>query len=290
MDLENRTPDETVNYTIEHPLKEFAWLAGGILGTMAIVTFLAGYFAGELAARMPYRYEKALATDAVHMLRESDSGKGQNPSYAIERELNHLANRLSQHMNLPQDMEIRVHYQDTAMVNAFATIGANIVICGGLLNRVADENTLAMVLAHEIAHAKLRHPARSLGRGMAVGIILSVVDSGMGRSAAGGAMGVAGNASLMKFSRDQERDADAAALATLYKVYGHAGGAEDLFRLLEGSHDDSPKLRASMLSTHPLSDERITDIAAQVTKHGWPNDGMRTPLNLALRLTKSSIP
>lgn len=289
MDLENRTPDETVNYTIEHPLKEFAWLAGGILGTMTIMTFLAGFFAGELAARLPYRYEKALASGVVHIFRESDSesGKERHARLAIERDLNHLATRLVSHMELPQDMEIRIHFQDSALVNAYATVGANIVICGGLLKRVADENTLAMVLAHEIAHAKLRHPARSLGRGVAVGIILSAVDSGMGRSAAAGALGVVGQASLMKFSRDQERDADTEALNAIYKVYGHAGGAEDLFRLLADANDDSPKLRASMLSTHPLSDERIMDMATQVARHGWPKDGNRTPLTSALGAAKS---
>lgn len=173
------------------------------------------------------------------------------------------------------------------MVNAYATVGANVVICGGLLKRVADENTLAMVLAHEIAHVKLRHPARSLGRGFAVGIILSVVDSGMGRSAAGGTLSVVGQASLMKFSRDQERAADTEALNAIHKVYGHAGGAGDLFRLLADADNDSPKLRASMLSTHPVSDERITGIAAQVTKLGWPKDGKRTPLTQALSVTKN---
>ena len=52
-----------------------------------------------------------------------------------------------------------------------------------LINRGA-----AAVLAHEIAHAKLRHPAASLGRGIAAGLTLSLLSTGLGETIAGNAM------------------------------------------------------------------------------------------------------
>ena len=61
MQLENPTPDESVNYAIEHPLKEFAWLLGGVLAVAATATALVSWFAGDLAALLPYRYEKQFA-------------------------------------------------------------------------------------------------------------------------------------------------------------------------------------------------------------------------------------
>lgn len=280
MQFENRTPDENVNYSIEHPLKEFAWLAGGVLGSLLIITLLIGFFAGELAARLPYRYEKALAAETASQLFEKAPDAR---SAAIEQELNRLAARIAAHMPLPQGMQVTVHYLDTPELNAFATLGAHIVIHQGLLARMPDENTLAMVLAHEMAHAQLRHPARSLGRSVAVGIILSALNSGMGRSAAGGALSTTGGITLLKFSRDQERDADAAALAAVAALYQHVGGAQDLFRVLASAGGGSEDLRVTMLSTHPLSQERIDAISTLARTHGWPEDGTRIPLPAALR-------
>ena len=279
MEFENRLPDENVNYSIEHPLKEFAWLVIGVLGSLMLITLLLGYFAGELAARLPYRYEKALAGDIAKQL---SSEKPSAQSLAIERYLNTLAQRLVVQMQLPPDMQITVHYQDTSTLNAFATLGANIVIYRGLLQRLPDENALAMVLAHEIAHAALRHPARSLGRGVAVGIMLSALNTGMGRSAASGALNTAGGLSLLKFSRDQERDADAAALSAIAALYQHVGGAQDLFRVLQSAGSES--LHISMLSTHPLSQERIENIAVLAQARGWALDGKRTPYAAHLKI------
>ena len=285
MRFENRTPDENVNYSIEHPLKEFAWLVGGVLGGVLILTLLAGFFVGELAARLPYRYEQALA-EAVAIKLAGDQSD-QNTA-AIEQELNQLAARIAAHMPLPDGMQVRVHYQDTSEINAFATLGANIVIYRGLLTRLPDENALAMVLAHEMAHAKLRHPARSLGRGVAVGIILSALDSSMGRNTASDALGTTGGLSLLKFSRDQERDADAAALSAIAALYQHVGGAQDVFRLLAAASTGSEAMRVTMLSTHPLSQDRIDTIVALARDRGWPVDGPRTPLPGALNFAKST--
>lgn len=280
MRFENRTPDESVNYSIEHPLKEFTWLIVGVLGTLFIATLLIGYFAGELAARLPYRYEQALARDVAKQLTNTPRTP---QTVAIEQALNQLAARLAQDMTLPPGMQVTVHYDAGPEVNAFATLGANIVVFKGLLQRMPDENTLAMVLAHEMAHAALRHPARSLGRGVAIGIILSTIDAGMGRNTASGALGVTSGITLLKYSRDQEREADAAALSALSARYGHVGGAQDLFRSLEKASRIDDAMRVSMLSTHPLSQERIDAIGTLANEHGWPADGMRTPLAPALK-------
>lgn len=283
MQFENRTPDESVNYSIEHPLKEFAWLVGGVFSSIIILTLLTGFFAGELAARLPYRYEKSLVGQAATKL---TSGASDQNTAAIEQALNQLAARIATHMPLPEGMQITVHYQDSPEVNAFATLGANIVIYRGLLARLSDENALAMVLAHEMAHAKLRHPARSLGRGVAVGIILSAINVGVGQNAASNVLGTTGGLSLLKFSRDQERDADAAALAAIAALYQHIGGAQDVFRVLAASGAANEAARVTMLSTHPLSQERIDAITNLANQHGWPLTGPRTPLLGALNVTK----
>jgi predicted Zn-dependent protease len=284
MRFENRIPDESVNYSIEHPLKEFAWLAGGVLGGLFIVSLLLGYFAGELAARLPYRYERDLAAGFAARL---GSSQPDPQTAAIERSLNQLAARIVPYMDLPEDMQITVHYQDAPVVNAFATIGGNVVIYSGLLAQMPDENTLAMVMAHEIAHARLRHPVRSLGRGVAVAVVLSAVNTGMGRNLASDVLGNTGGLALLKYSRNQESDADAEALSAVVALYRHGGGAQDVFRMLEQAAGKE-SARASMLSTHPLSQDRIDAVDTLARRYGWAMDGPRTALEPALAAVRSS--
>ena len=77
-----------------------------------------------------------------------------------------------------------MHYSPDKVTNAFATLGANVVFYRGLLEKFDNEDAVAMVMAHEIAHAKLRHPAASLGRGIAVGLTLSLISVGLGEGVA----------------------------------------------------------------------------------------------------------
>lgn len=279
MKYENRIPDESVNYTTEPPLKEFAWLVGGVLGSLIIVVLVLGFFAGELAARLPYRYEKDLADRLGSSL---GSQIHDQKFVATEQSLNELAERLAGNMNLPEGMHITVHYDAAPVFNAFTTIGGNVVVYGGLISKMPDENTLAMVLAHEIAHAKLRHPARSLGRGVAIGIVLSMVNTGLGRNIAGEVLTDAGGLALLKYSRDQERAADAEALAAVVALYHHAGGASELFEILENANGRSGEQGLSMLSTHPLSSDRIQAVKNLAGQHGWALEGPRTPLAATL--------
>ena len=61
-----------------------------------------------------------------------------------------------------------MHYDASDTVNAFATLGGHVVIYRGLLEKLPNENVVAMVVAHEIAHIKHRDPVAALGRGVAI--------------------------------------------------------------------------------------------------------------------------
>jgi len=93
-------------------------------------------------------------------------------------------------------------------VNAFALPGGFIYIYEGLLSRVPDDDALAFVMAHEMAHAAHRHWAKHTGKMRGVGVLGSLVSilakdtSGMIGSLAAGLMS-------LKYSRSEEDDADA---------------------------------------------------------------------------------
>jgi predicted Zn-dependent protease len=175
-----------------------------------------------------------------------------------------------------------VHYADEPTVNAMATLGGNLVFYRGLLRKLESEDAVAMVLAHEIAHVRLRHPAAAMGRGVAVGLVVSAVSVGVGRSLGGDAVQRAAVLPLLKYSRDQERAADELALRALVKVYGHAGGAAEVFRVLADAVPGG-EARMAILQTHPHGEERIARLQALARENGWPLDGPRMPLPPALR-------
>ncbi len=285
MQYENRQPDESVNYSIEHPLKEFAWLVFGLLAVVAIGATVIGFFAGEIAARLPYSVEQKFSKDIAKYWQDKPRDEVAEAARAALRE---IAAKLASHMNLPAGMALQIHYSPDKVTNAFATLGANVVFYRGLIEKFDSEDAVAMVMAHEIAHAKLRHPAASLGRGIAVGLTLSLVSAGVGEGVAGSALQTAGVLPLLKYSRNQESAADAEAMAALAAVYGHIGGARDTFDAFAKLKPEAS--RVNILRTHPLTSDRIASIERMAAERGWKLDGERKPLPTALARIKEVKP
>lgn len=175
-----------------------------------------------------------------------------------------LTRRIAADMHPPHDLNIRVHVVK-GPPNAAATLGGHIFVLEGLLHALDSENSLAMVLAHELAHCINRDPLRSVGRGLLLDIALSSAGSG----------GLAGGQLLIRrYSREQEAAADRDALLALNAHYGHVGGATRLFEVLRPFDRTSlPEAGGSVrevLSTHPAIAQRIEAIRTSATENGWP--------------------
>jgi predicted Zn-dependent protease len=146
------------------------------------------------------------------------------------------------------------------------------------------ENALAMVLAHEIAHLARRHPIRSFGRAAGVSLVMSLL--GLAETnPVQGALGQAGALTVLGYSRAQEREADRMALDAVHALYGHVGGATDLFRLFGDLRAQSGGIRTpEFASTHPSDDGRIEQLEARARESGFAMDPQRVPLRPVLRV------
>jgi len=284
--LENRIPGEGINATHENPLREFAWLLGGSVALLVAAIVSVSWASQWLAPRIPYRYEAKLAAGL-----ELTAPPRSQAARAAQAELQALSDRLAARMAMPDGMQVRVGYRDEGTVNAFATLGGQTVFFRGLVARLDSEDAVAMVMAHELAHLKYRHPAAALGRGVATGVLLSVISADLGRSAAGGALGQAGMMTMLSFNRDQEREADAEALRVIAAEYGHIGGAVDLFAAfaaLPAARTDSSLPKIEFLQTHPLTANRTAAVKAWAAAEGVALDGPRRPLPPALAAVRAS--
>lgn len=241
-------------------------------------------YASDLARLLPFSVEKRFVRPyeamADYWYDETPSAENQN----IQLSLQDLTQELAQSMDLPAEFELQVHYIDTEQINAIATLGGHIFVFRGLLEIMPDENSLAMVLAHEIAHVKHRDSVAGLGRGLALQMFYSFIS---GDYSAGVDIALkTGEVGILYFSREQEQSADMAALSVLNKRYGHVYGYDTLFQYLsdhqlkEDSHrSESVEFeRIEWLSSHPQLQQRIDKLTQKAESESWLLKGNAQPL------------
>lgn len=235
MQFENRAPDEGINAQPENLGREAIWLIVGAIGCVILLVVLADVGARWLAPRLPFSVEQALA--------ERMEGKPtQLPAseQAANAALQDLADRLRTPLGMPADITVQVRVDDSEVLNAYATVGGRIVIHRGLLRRLQGEHELAALLAHEMAHVQHRHVAASLGRGLAIGLVLTVVSADAGGQAAGVLLEQTGGLLMRGYGRDHEREADTGAMRAAASLHGHVGGVIGLFERIASARDERP--------------------------------------------------
>lgn len=280
MDYQNPKLPEN-NVSKEHPLKEFSTLLIGTLVLVIVISIGLTVAGSWLAGLIPYTAEKKVAS-LYDVTPHSDNDKFPE----IAAYLQQLADKISVAQNLPPEMKITVHYMDSPTLNAFATLGGNVFMFRGLLEKLPNENTLVTLLGHEIAHIKYRHPIRSFGGGVSVAIAMTMI----GSSADTSLLGDAGLLSTLQFSRKMESQSDLEAMNNLHAIYGHLNGGAQLFEIFreargqfsgsetEQAKDNKTDKISGFFSTHPQDETRIKSFSATAQEKGWTETGELTPL------------
>ena len=162
-------------------------------------------------------------------------------------------------------------------VNAFALPGGYMGVHLGLIAVSTSRDELAAVLAHETSHVTQRHIARMMAQEskstplMLASMLLGVLAASRSPDAAG-ALIIGGQAAALQnqlsFSRDMEREADRVGFGLLGPAGFQEQGAITLFdKLIQASRlNDTgayPYLRS-----HPMSTERMADMAARAQQLG----------------------
>lgn len=158
---------------------------------------------------------------------------------------------------------------DSKEVNAFALPGGWIYVNRGLIERTANVSELAGVLAHEIGHVTRRHSVQQMqqAQGANVGVSLlctltKVCESGVSQAA----ISVGGSALFAKFSRSDESEADAEAVATTVKAGITPRGIPAMFQTLLNERQRNTGSLDAFFATHPLEESRIAATEALIAK------------------------
>ncbi len=140
-------------------------------------------------------------------------------------------------------------------VNAFAIPGGNIFIYKGMLDFVGSDDELAAVLAHELAHAERRHSLKQLRQSAAFQLLLQkAVKSGRDRDTWGQ---VVGAVTMLKFSRDDEYEADEIGQTRMVNAGFNPLGQVVLWEKFVQKFGKGEKGIMQYLSTHPPSQDRV---------------------------------
>lgn len=223
-------------------------------------------------ALISVRDEIAIGRDAQKQVRAATPVvEGPAASYVAA-----LGRRLASHAGgpkYPYSFSI-ANYRD---LNAFALPGGPVWINRGAIQQARNESQLAGVLAHEIAHVAQRHAARQISTQVLANGLLGFLgavlgNSGGARTAESGARILAGG-SMMRFSRDDEREADRVGLQIARRAGWDPRGLIEFLQILREQEGRDPSSVEVFLSTHPSPAERLARLRALVrTTNGGTRD------------------
>ena len=161
-------------------------------------------------------------------------------------------------------------------INAFALPGGFIYINRGVIEAADDEAQLAGVMAHETSHVALRHGTNQVSKAEAWRIPLGLLGAAGGL---GGLIGQVGagftlNSIILKYSRDDETQADVLGTQILYDSGYDPRALAQFFEKIEA--ESKGKEPAQFFSDHPNPGNRIGRIDEEVDKLGGPEPNYRS--------------
>jgi Zn-dependent protease with chaperone function len=158
----------------------------------------------------------------------------------------------------------QVNLLNSAQVNAFCMPGGRIAFFSGILTTLKlTDDEVAAVMGHEIAHALREHGRERAAKATATGLASRIAGAGLAAwlgidpRLTDTAANTVGQLVVLKFSRDEEREADLIGLDLAARAGFDPRAGVALWRKMGALNKRAP---VQLLSTHPGGDERITEI------------------------------
>ncbi|WP_151088088.1 M48 family metalloprotease [Hymenobacter baengnokdamensis] len=157
---------------------------------------------------------------------------------------------------------------DSPVINAFATPDGHVYFTRGIMAYFNDEAQFTGVLGHELGHITAQHGKKQQTRSTITGIGMllgSVLAPQVMQSIGGVAQQVVG-LGMLKYSRNDENEADGLGVKYSTKVGYDASHMASFFQTLERTEQQSGSSVPTFLSTHPNSADRyqrVKGLAAQ---------------------------
>ena len=162
---------------------------------------------------------------------------------------------------------------DQPVINAFAAPGGVIALHSGLILLADNQDEVAGVLSHEIAHITQLHMYRAFEKGKSMNILamlammgLILVSGGDGEVITGAVMGAQAAAAQaqINFTRHNEIEADRVGIRTLSASGYDPQGMADFFEKMGQTSRVNGEGPPEFLRTHPVSVNRIAEAESRI--------------------------
>ncbi|MBM3455808.1 MAG: M48 family metallopeptidase [Bacteroidetes bacterium] len=148
--------------------------------------------------------------------------------------------------------KLKIHVLDKDDINAFALPNRHLIIYSGLILNSDNQEELAGVICHEIAHIELNHVMKKLVKEIGLSVLISMTT---GNSGAEVIKETAKMLSSSAFDRSLEKEADIKAVDYLANANVNPEPFADfLYKLSDTEHEATKYL--TWISTHPDSKDR----------------------------------
>jgi predicted Zn-dependent protease len=230
-------------------------VAAGLVGISLLFWMGSDLLVQWSVKRIPVAWEDQLGAAAY---RQMLLGKTVLKSGAVVAAIQEMMGRLTAQVpDIPYRFEVSVVQSD--VVNAFALPGGYVVVFTGLIHKAETAEEVAGVLSHEISHVLERHGMERLVKQLGLAAVAAIISGDQQ-----GLMGLAQRLGLelltLKFSREQETEADLSGLLLLHKASIPPDGMIRFFDRL--SEEDRHQIE--LFSTHPMSASRAQRLEAEV--------------------------
>ncbi len=213
----------------------------------------------QLFGGFDVKKERELGEQFDHLVR-SKMALVEDPE--IVSYITELVSDIARHMP-PQPWPIKVGVLRQSALNAFAGPAGHMFVFTGLIANLESEDELAAVIAHELAHVSQRHIAKKIEKAQLVGLAAMLgtlagvfLGSEGGQALAYGSQ-AAGQAAMLNYSREDEREADDVGFQYLRAAGYNPEGMVRSFKILKSKQWLMGSSFPGYLSTHPALAERI---------------------------------
>lgn len=224
-------------------------------------------FAGLVSAE---QLEQAGGQQYAQMMQQAQQQGGLAPASNEQlQRLRYIAQRI-----IPQSYEWNerarqwkwaVNLLGDMQLNAFCMPGGKIAFFYGILQKLRlEDDEVAAIMGHEVAHALREHARERVGKSTTTNALIELGSAffglgNMGRTLAG----LGGQLLTMRFGREDESEADLVGIELAARAGYDPAAAIRLWEKMMAASKGAPP---QWLSTHPANATRIRDIQANLPK------------------------
>ncbi|MFD2367472.1 M48 family metallopeptidase [Pseudoduganella sp. GCM10020061] len=226
----------------------------------------------SLAKRLisPEQVEQQASQQYVAMLSQAkEQGALYPATHPQVNRLRNIARRIIPHSTRwnadAQNWKWQVNLFNSDQVNAFCLPGGRIGFYSGIISKLhLTDDEIAAIMGHEVAHALREHGRERAGKAAATGLLARLggaaasVLLGVDPNITGGFANAAGQLAVLKFSRDEEREADLIGLDIAARAGYDPRAGIALWRKMASLDERGAPIQ--LLSTHPGGEDRIAII------------------------------